>query len=138
VAVGTVVRNDVDDAADAHGIQPRDQFVEVGESSEPRVDGPIVVDIVAAVGQRRRVERAQPDGIHPQFVQVGNPRGDSRKVPEAVAVGVRERSRVDLVDGGVAPPVLVGGGGEVCEGEGVRHCGEDSCSGIENGVLPSL
>ena len=46
-------------------MQRLDEFVEVGERSEARVDVAIVVDVVAAIGKCRRVERAEPDRVDP-------------------------------------------------------------------------
>ena len=40
-----------------------DERVEVGERAQATVDIAVVGDVVAAVGQRGRIERVQPDGI---------------------------------------------------------------------------
>ena len=105
VPVGGVVGHDVDDDLDAGVVQRGDHLVEVVQRAEPRVDVAVVVDVVAAVGQRGRVERAQPDRVDAEVAQVGDPRGDAGQVADAVAVGVGEAARVDLVDDGLAPPV---------------------------------
>ncbi len=116
VLVGGVVRHDVDDDADAVRVQLRDQLVHVGQGPQPRVDVAVVGDVVAPVGEVGGVEGAEPDGIHPQFGEVRNPRGDAGDVTEAVAVRVGEAAGIHLVDHGLAPPV--GGVGEVAGVQG--------------------
>ena len=63
------------------GVQRRDHGVEVGEGAQSRVDVAVVVDVVAAVGQRGRVERAEPDGVDPEPREVGHARGDPGRSP---------------------------------------------------------
>src|SRR5690606_37902358 len=81
-----------------------EQVVDVGEGAEQRVDRPVVGDVVAAVGHRRGVERAQPDRVDPQLDQVVEPGGHARQVAHAVAVGVGEAPGIDLVDHGLTRP----------------------------------
>jgi hypothetical protein len=102
-----VVRHDVGDEADAGGVQRRDHLVELGERADLRVDVAVVVDVVAAVGEGRRVERREPDRVDAQLDEVRDAAGDAQQVADAVAVRVGEAARVDLVDGGLAPPVGV-------------------------------
>lgn len=52
VLVGDMVRDDVDQGADAQFPGLGDQFLRLGECPEGRVDGAVVGDVVAAVGQR--------------------------------------------------------------------------------------
>ncbi len=110
VLVGGVVGDQVDHHPDAAGVRLGDQPVEVVEGAEDGVDVGVVGDVVAEVGHRRRVERRQPDGVHPQrpggaVVQVVEPGRDPGQVAHAVAVRVGEAARVDLVDDPVPPPV---------------------------------
>ncbi len=125
VPVARVVRDHVDDHPDAGGVQCLDHPVEVVERAELRVDVAVVVDVVAAVGQRGRVEGAEPDGLDTERRQVRHALGDAGQVADAVAVRVREGARVDLVDAGLAPPGLVGRGraGADCGVEHVGHLG---------------
>ncbi len=92
-------------------VQRGDEIGDIGEGPEPRVDGSVVVDVVAAVGERRWVERAQPDGIHPQASEMVDLLDDAGDVTETVAVGVPERAGIHLVDDGIAPPIRVCGDG---------------------------
>jgi len=56
------------------------------------------------VGQRRRVDGRQPDGVDPQPLEVVQPSRDACQVAHAVPITVLEAARVDLVDDGVVPP----------------------------------
>ena len=81
-----------------------DQLVEVGERAERRVDVVVVGDVVAEVGVRRDGDRAQPDAVDAEPLQVVEPLDDPPQVADAVAVGVAERARIDLVERAFAPP----------------------------------
>ncbi len=104
VQVGRVVGDDVDDDADAAFVQRRDHGVEVLQRAEPRIDVAIVGDVVAAVRERRRVERTQPHRVDAELREIVDAGDDARDVAESVAVRIREAARVDLVDGGLTPP----------------------------------
>ena len=121
VPVRGVVRDDVGDQLDAGGVQRGGHLVEVLQGAELRVHVAVVVDVVAAVGERRGVERAEPDGVDPEFLQVRDLGGDALDVAQAVTVGIGEAARVDLVHGRLAPPVGVGG--EVGIGQGCQRGG---------------
>jgi len=104
-----VVGHDVDDDADPRVVQGGRERVEVVEGAEARVDVAVVVDVVATIGQRGGVERAQPHRVDAQAGQVIDAGENAAEVADPVAVGVGEAARVDLVDDGLAVPV--GGGG---------------------------
>ena len=108
VLVRGVVRHDVDDDLQVVLVGGPDQGVEVVEGPELRVDGTVVGDVVAPVGERRREERGEPQRVDTERRQVRHPARDARDVTEPVAVGVGEAAWVDLVDDGIAPPVRVG------------------------------
>ena len=82
------------------------QAVEVVEGAEQRVDVAVVGHVVAEVGHRRPVERADPDGVDPQPRQVVEPGPDALQVADPVAVGVGEGPGVDLVEDRGRPPRL--------------------------------
>ena len=104
VLVGDVVRDDVDDRADAELERLGDERLRLGERAERRVDGAVVGDVVAAVGQRRRVPGVEPDGVDAEVLEVAAGGADAGEVAGAVAVRVGEAAQVDLVDDGAAPP----------------------------------
>ena len=74
------------------------------ERAEDRVDVAVVGDVVAEVGHRRGEDRAEPDPLDLEAGQVVELARDALQVTDAIAVGVRERARIDLVDGAPLPP----------------------------------
>ena len=68
----------------------------------------VIVDIVPAVGELARIEGAEPNRVDAQLPQIGDPPGDAIDVAQTGAGGVLEALWVNLVDDGVAPPVIVG------------------------------
>ena len=104
VLVGGVVGHPVQEDADVAGVGVGEQRVEGREVSEERVDVAVVGHVVAEVGHRRAVDRRQPDRVGPEPLQVLEARAQALEVADAVAGGVGERARVDLVDDGVLPP----------------------------------
>ena len=87
----------------------RDEPVGVGEAAEQRVHAGVVGHVVAEVRHRRGVEGRQPDRVDAErgrraVVEVVEAGDDAGEVADAVAVGVGEAARVDLVDDGLLPP----------------------------------
>ena len=80
------------------------QGVEVLERAEDGVDVAVVGDVVAEVRHGRAEEGRDPDGIDAEPGQIRKVRPDAVEVTDAVAVGVGEGPRVDLVEDGVLPP----------------------------------
>ncbi len=117
VGLGDVVGHDVDDGADAVPGGLRDELLGLGEGAEGGVDGPVVGDVVAAVGHRGGVPGVEPEGVDAELGEVGQLGADTGEVSGAVAVGVGETAYVHLVDDGRAPPVRVRHGGSF------RACG---------------
>jgi hypothetical protein len=99
-----VVGHEVDDQLEAARVGRGDERVGVFRPPEHRVDRAVVGDVVAGVGLRRWVERGDPQRVDPEGDEVVEAAHDAQQVADAVAVGVGERARIDLVDDGVAPP----------------------------------
>ena len=110
VTVGGVVGDDVHHHLDADGVKGGNHAVEIGQRADLGGDVAVVIDVVAAVGQGRGVERGEPDGVHAEGGEVGDAADDAGEIADAVAVGVGEGARVDLVDDGVLPPLADRGG----------------------------
>lgn len=104
MGVRTVIGYHVDDDLEAHGVGTVREGREVLEGTEVVGDGGVVGDVVAAVGQRRRIAGRDPDRVRPEVPDVVQVPGDARQIPGPVAVGVGERAGVYLVTDGVAPP----------------------------------
>ena len=109
-----VVDHEVHDQLHPALVQPGDQLVELLERAEQRVDVLVVADVVAVVGHRRPVDRAQPDDVDAEPLEVVEVVDDAAEVADAVAVAVGEAARVDLVDDGGLPPVTCGHGRQSC------------------------
>ena len=104
VLVGAVVGDEVDDDLDVARVRALEQHVEVAQGPEERIDVAIVRYVVAEVGHRRAVERRQPHGLDAQRLEVIEVLGDPAQVADAVAIRVRERAWIDLVDRAALPP----------------------------------
>ena len=137
VLVGGVVDDEVDDEAHVALLDAGEHGVEVGHGAELGHDFAVVADVVAVVGVGGVVVGAEPDDVDAELLEVVELGGDAGEVADAVAVGVLEGARVDLVDDGFFPPcglVAVDEGGR---GDGVfrldrGHRCED-CQGKDGG-----
>ena len=85
-----------------------DQLLDVVDGPVVGVDLGEVGDVVAAVAQRRLVERQQPDAVDPEPLQVVELLGQPAEVARAVAVGVEEAADVDLVEDRALEPQRLG------------------------------
>ena len=108
VLVGDVVRDDVDDRADPERAGLGDQLLGFPERPESGIDRAVVGDVVAGVGERRRVPRVEPERVDAERGQIRETRAHARQIADAVAVRVGEAPDVDLVDDRVAPPGALG------------------------------
>ncbi len=112
VPVARVVGDEVEQHADAAAARLGDQRVHVLERPELRVHAGVVGDVVAPVVVRRGHRRIQPDAVDPEPLEVVKVRHDALQVADPVAVRIRERARVDLVQDSVSPPRHAGAGYE--------------------------
>ena len=85
-----------------------DQLLDVLDGAVVGMDVGEVGDVVAAVAQRRAVERQQPDAVDPEPLQVVELLGQPAEVARAVAVGVEEAADVDLVEDRALEPQRLG------------------------------
>ena len=107
VLVAGVVHDEVGDHADAALVRLVEQHDEVVDGAELGQHGPEVADVVAAVTQRRVVERRQPDAVDAQPLDVVELLGEPADVAGAVAVRVGERADQHLVEHRPLEPVVV-------------------------------
>ena len=115
-----VVDDQVHDQLHPALVQGGDQLVELVEGAEERVDVLVVADVVAVVGHRRLVDRAQPHDVDAETLEVVEALDDAAEVAHAVAVAVGEAAGVHLVDDGRLPPVAPG---RVDGSHGEQSCG---------------
>src|SRR6266849_10280297 len=93
-----VVHDEVGDYTDAALVGGLDERTEVFDRAVVGMDREEVGDVVAAVAQRRRVHRQQPDAVDPEPLQVVELVGEPAEVAGAVVVPVEEAADVDLVE----------------------------------------
>jgi hypothetical protein len=85
-----VVHDKVGNDPDAALVRLLDQLDEVGDVAVLGKNPQIVSDVVAAVTERRLVDRQQPDAVDPQPLEVVKPRRQPLDVAGAVTIGVLE------------------------------------------------
>jgi hypothetical protein len=103
-----VVHDEVDDHPDAARLGGADEFDEVAERAEARIDGEEVDDVVAVVLAGGRIERHEPQAGHAEIGQILDPLAHPTQVAAAVAVPVVEGLDVGAVEHGVLPPQVAG------------------------------
>src|SRR5438094_626486 len=99
-----VAEDQVEQDAEAAFVGCRDELFEVGQRAELRVDGGVVGHVVPEVGERRRVDGGEPEGVDAEPREVVEPLRDTAEIPNAVTVRVLKRPWVDLIDDRLLPP----------------------------------
>ena len=138
--VAGVARHEVDQDPQAQAVGLLEHPVEVVERAEDRVDVAVVGDVVAIVLHRALEEGRDPDRVHAQRGHVVEPLNDAREVADAVAVGIAEAARVDLVDHRTPPPVVPARadlGQVVAHEQGLRPAGGGPCRLRGHALNPS-
>ena len=100
-----VVHHEVGDHAHPALVRRLDERRELVERPELRRDREEVRDVVAAVPERRGVERQEPDAVDPEPLEVVELLAEAAEVAHAVVGGVEEGARVELVEDGRLEPV---------------------------------
>jgi len=96
----------IDDHAQAKRMGAGDQRVEIRKRAENGIDIAIVGHVIAEIAHRAFEHGRQPDGIDAKRCHIGQARGDAVEIADAIAIGVSKTARIDLIDGGAAPPWL--------------------------------
>ncbi len=99
-----MVDHQLDDHPHAALMRRRDEAFDIGQRAVVRIDPAIVGDVVAVIQLRRRIERQQPDRVHPQLGDIVQPRDQAREIANAVVVRIKERFDVQLIDDRVLVP----------------------------------
>jgi len=105
VLVAGVVDHQIEDQAHAPAVHLGQQVIEVGHGAELLHDRLVVGDVVAVVVVRRLVHRADPDHVDTERFEIVEARGDAIEIANAIAVGIHEAARVDLVGHRLLPPL---------------------------------
>jgi hypothetical protein len=129
VRVAGVVHDQVGDDPDPAVVRLVDELHEVAEVAELRQDLEEVGDVVAAVAQRRLVDRQQPQAVDAEPLQVVHLVGQAADVAGAVAAGVVEAADEHLVE----DRALVPGGVVALERHGQTSRTVKMCAGSVNG-----
>ena len=129
-----VAGNEVEQHLQAPRMGGAQQVPHVGEGAEVGVDGHVVRDVVAPVGQRRCVDRRQPERIDAQLGEVVEPGRDAGDVADAVPVGILERAHVDLID---HAPAISRTPGRARPGRSLGHSLRSGCQVREHRALPA-
>jgi hypothetical protein len=107
MAVGGMVRHEVEDDLQPEPVRRLEQRVEIGHAAEQGIDADVVGDVVAEIGHRGSEDRRQPYRIDAERGDIGQSLCDALEITNAVAVGILERARIDLVEDAVPPPGLI-------------------------------
>lgn len=99
-----MVDHQVHDDAHAAPMGFVQQALDVRHRAVFRVDGAVVADVVAVIVVGGLVDRAQPEEIDAQRLQVVQLGEDAPEVADAVSVAVIEALGVDLVSNCFFPP----------------------------------
>ena len=118
VLVAGVIDDDLGDHPQAAAVRLGHESLEVPHRPVLGVDVGVVTDVVAAIAQGGGVERQQPDRGGSQILDVIQVGSQATEVPDAVAVGVGERTHMHLVDDRGAVPI-----GFVGHADSLRHPG---------------
>ena len=111
-----MVHDEVGDDADAAPVRRVEQLDEIVDGAELGQHLVEVADVVAAVAQRRVVERRQPETVDAKPLEVVELFGQPTQVAGAVGVGVVERPHQHLVEHrALEPGAVLGQGAGVAE-----------------------
>ena len=104
VLVGGVVDHQLGDDADAPPVGLAQELLEIRQRAVIRMDVEVIGNVVAVVAQGRGIERQQPEGGHPQFLEVVELLDQALEIADAVAVAVVKGLDVHFVDDGIFVP----------------------------------
>jgi hypothetical protein len=107
-----VARHEVHQHGKPALVRGADEGVVVGQGPQPGIDVRVVRDVVAEIGERRGIDRREPERVHAEVREVLEALLDPPEIADAVAVRILERPWVDLVDDRVPPghgPIFTGG-----------------------------
>gem|GEM_PF-2532261 len=128
VLVGRVVDDQFGDHPQPALVRLGDEAPGVGHAAVFRMHAAVIGDVVTIVTPRRRIERQQPDGVHPKIGDVIQLLDQAGEVTDAVVVRVVEGLQVHLIHHRVLVPERVldesGGFARFCH---VLH----SCRGVK-------
>src|SRR4051812_7696601 len=99
-----VVDDELGNDPEAATVRLVDKHLEVFARAVLRVDVVIIGNVIAVILTGRRVERQEPDGVHPQVLDVVQLLGEPGEVAYAIVVSIIERPDVYLINDSVLVP----------------------------------
>ena len=102
--VGGVVRDPVEEDADAARVRLGEEPAEVGESPEEGIDVAVVCDVVPEVLHGGAEDGREPHRVDTEPGEMVEPTPDALEVAHPVTARVGEGARIDLVDDRRLPP----------------------------------
>jgi len=99
-----VVEHLIEDDVQAALAETGGEGGEIGERAVVGIGGEVVGNVVAVVGLGRSVDGRDPEGVDAEVFEVIEFAGDTGEIADAVAVGVGEAARINLVVGGFFSP----------------------------------
>ena len=105
VLVGAVIHHQVHKHPHTHAVGTFQYFLKSFQTAEIRVDVFVIGDIVAIVGVRGGIQRAEPDRIGAEALDVIQFLQHAVQVADTVAVSVTETARPDLVNDHIPIPL---------------------------------
>ena len=106
VLIGGVVHDEVGDDPQPALVRRVEESLEVLNIAVGRMNPVEVRDVVTVVPQRRRIHRQDPQTVHPQLTHVIQLRRQPRKIPDPIAVPIKKRLHMHLIENRVLIPVL--------------------------------
>ena len=107
VLIGAVIDNEIHQDVHVALFCLGDQTVHVIHCAKTRVDVVIIGNIVALIGERRAVDRREPDNVDAEILEIIKLADNARKIADAVSVGITEALRIDLIGCFCVPPFFL-------------------------------
>ncbi|GAA2071124.1 hypothetical protein GCM10009758_10770 [Microbacterium hatanonis] len=108
--VGRMVHDEVDDHPHPAVVGGTEHLHHVAEGSVSRIDPVVVLDVVAVVALRRRVERREPQTRDPELGEMVEPLREAAQVADSIVVGVEVGLDVEVLEDRGLPPQIAGVG----------------------------
>src|SRR5205823_2877553 len=102
-----VIDHELGDHAQLATVRLLQEAPEMLHGAEIGIDAAVVGNIITVVASGRRIKREQPQGGHPELLQVIELFREPGEIPYAVIVAVGERLDMQLIDDGVLVPKAV-------------------------------
>src|SRR5438045_2899709 len=110
MTVRCMVRDEIEQHADAERMRGGEQRVELLERPKQGGDASIVRDVVAEVGHRGGKDRRDPDGNDAELNKVRQAASNAKQIADAVLAAILKRPRIYLINDGALPPGCPGHG----------------------------